>query len=204
MNTQTADFILASASPRRRQLLQQIGVRFVVAPANVPEHLREGERPEDYVIRLARAKAQAGFQAQTDAVLPVLGSDTAVVHNGRILGKPRDQNDAVDMLMSLSGSCHQVLSGIAMVGAKHAVACAVETSVYFRTLSREQCQRYWFTGEPADKAGSYGIQGLAAVFVDRIEGSYSNVVGLPLAETTDLLAEFGIDVWQRGEDGDEL
>ncbi|MDM3871732.1 Maf family protein [Porticoccus sp. W117] len=191
-----ADFILASGSPRRSQLLQQIGAAFAVAPANVPEQVLADEMPRDYVTRLALAKAQAGFDAQRESRLPVLGSDTAVVHGGRILGKPRDQQDAVDTLMSLSNSCHQVLSGIAMVDGQHSVTRYVETSVHFRTLNKQQCQRYWETGEPMDKAGSYGIQGLAAVFVERIEGSYSNVVGLPLAETADLLAEFGIEVWR--------
>ena len=196
MSTPRADFILASGSPRRRQLLQQIGAQFVVAPTDVPEYPIPGEAPQEYVTRLALAKAQAGFAAQTDSQLPVLGSDTAVVCDDRILGKPENKDEAVEMLMSLSGRCHQVLSGIAMVNSERHIVRAVETSVHFRTLSTEQCLRYWQSGEPADKAGGYGIQGLAAVFVERIEGSYSNVVGLPLAETSDLLAEFGIEVWK--------
>ncbi|UTW45021.1 septum formation inhibitor Maf [bacterium SCSIO 12696] len=190
------DFILASASPRRRELLQQVGACFQVVAANVPEQRLPGEAPEDYVTRLALAKARAGFAAQDGAALPVLGSDTTVVYGDQVLGKPRNREHGIDMLSMLSGSTHRVLSGVAMVAAGKESLRLVETLVTFRTLSNLQCQQYWQTGEPADKAGGYGIQGLAAVFVKRIKGSYSNVVGLPLAETADLLAEFGIAVWK--------
>ena len=191
-----ADFVLASGSPRRRELLAQIGAQFTVTAVDIPEHQLNAEVPDDYVTRLALAKARAGFERRGDIQLPVLGSDTAVVLGDRIFAKPVDCDDAVAMLMSLSGRSHRVLSAVAIVTADRAEVQRVETRVHFRKLTRQQCQRYWQTGEPADKAGGYGIQGLAAVFVDSIEGSYSNVVGLPLAETCDLLRAFGIEVWK--------
>ena len=196
--TVSTDFILASGSPRRRELLAQIGAQFTVAAVDVPEHRVDAESPEDYVTRLALAKARAGFECQGEICLPVLGADTAVVLGDDIFGKPLTGDDAIAMLMRLSGRSHRVLSAVAVVAAERADVRLVETQVYFRSLNKQQCQRYWQTGEPEDKAGSYGIQGLAAIFVDKIEGSYSNVVGLPLAETCDLLREFGIEVWKEG------
>ena len=200
------DFILASGSARRRELLQQIGAQFVVQPADIPEHVLPNETPEAYVTRLALEKAQAVYQQsvcqqpvlqkQGGGFLPVMGSDTSVVLGDQILGKPESKEHCIEVLMQLSGNTHRVLSGIAMVQGEQAVSQCIETIVQFRTLTKEQCERYWHTGEPADKAGGYGIQGLAAVFVERIEGSYSNVVGLPLAETADLLRRFNIDVWK--------
>lgn len=194
--TAPVDFILASGSPRRRELLEQIGACFAVAPVDIAEHSLDSEPPRDYVIRLALEKAQTGYARQKEPRLPVLGSDTAVVLGNQIYGKPANEAEAIEILMSLSGRSHTVMSGVAMVDGERQSVCLVETEVHFRELTEQQCRQYWATGEPADKAGGYGIQGLAAVFVDRISGSYSNVVGLPLAETVDLLSEFGIRVWK--------
>lgn len=190
-----ADLILASASPRRRELLQQIGVRILTCPVDLEERLLPGEAPQAFVERLAREKAEAGFR-QAGGRLPALGSDTAVVLGERVMGKPRDERDAVEMLMSLSGRTHQVMTGVAVADGRRTLARVVSTEVRFNTLSEAQCRRYWATGEPCDKAGGYGIQGLGAVFVAAINGSYSAVVGLPLAETAALLAEFEVPIWQ--------
>jgi len=193
-----ARLLLASRSPRRRELLAQIGVVVDCLPIELDERVLPGETPACYVARLALAKARAGFaQAQRG---PVLGSDTTVVCDGNILGKPVDEADCVAMLMHLSGRVHQVLTAVALVEGSHEAVRSVTTDVLFRSLSEAECRRYWGTGEPQDKAGSYGIQGLAAVFVERIEGSYSSVVGLPLQETAALLAQFGIPVWQAREE----
>ncbi|WP_207061327.1 nucleoside triphosphate pyrophosphatase [Motiliproteus sp. SC1-56] len=187
--------VLASQSPRRRELLQQIGVPFDTLKVEVDETALPAEAPADYVERLAQDKARAGLALRPSAT--VLGSDTTVVCDGAILGKPADEAEAVAMLMRLSGSSHQVVTGIALVRADRTEIRTVVTEVHFRELTEVECRRYWHTGEPADKAGAYGIQGLGAVFVDRIEGSYSAVVGLPLSETASLLTAFGIPLWQQ-------
>lgn len=189
-----AGLVLASASPRRRELLQQIGVQFSVLPVDICEDVHPDEDPETYVARLAKEKAEAGL-ARSDAAA-VLGSDTSVVMSGEILGKPVDADDAERMLMSLSDSNHQVMTGVALATAQETQVCVVTTVVHFKELSPETCRAYWQSGEPRDKAGAYGIQGLGAVFVDRIEGSYSSVVGLPLAETAEMLTQAGIPIWQ--------
>jgi len=188
------DIYLASASPRRAELLEQIGVTFTVLDVDVDEQHRPGETPVDYVTRLALAKAHAG-RALLDAVdsRPVLGADTTVVAGDRIMGKPRDMEDAVAMLLDLSGRVHQVISAVALAGAHAAVRASI-SDVKFRTLSAAECQAYWKTGEPQDKAGGYAIQGRAAQFVERLEGSYSGVMGLPLYETALLLKEFKINI----------
>lgn len=192
---------LASASPRRRELLRQIGVEFTTLNVDVDEQLQPGELPDAYVERLAVAKAQAGWQKSQSALrLPVLGADTTVVCDGRIMGKPLDRDDALAMLKQLSGRTHQVLSAIALVQDASMEVRVVETRVRFRELSEQECENYWLTGEPKDKAGAYGIQGYAAVFVSGIEGSYSNVVGLPLLETAELLAKFAVPVWRSEGD----
>ncbi len=190
------DLILASASPRRRELLTQIGVDFVTRPVDLPEILQPGEAPDAFVRRLALEKARAGYAAG-DGRCPALGSDTAVVVDEYILGKPVDEAEAVAMLLSLSGRRHRVLTGVALVEASRIESRVVTTVVEFARLSEAQCRRYWASGEPRDKAGAYGIQGLGAVFVTRIEGSYSAVVGLPLAETAELLEGFGVPIWNR-------
>ncbi|MCZ6888495.1 MAG: Maf family protein [Gammaproteobacteria bacterium] len=188
--------ILASASPRRAALLEQIGVHFEVQPVHVDESSLDGECPRDYVTRLARLKASA----IPEASVPVLGADTAVVLDEKIFGKPSDEHDAVAMLMALSGRQHQVLTGIAVCGgssdARRCEALCVGATVGFVDISESDARRYWKTGEPADKAGGYGIQGIGGIFAERISGSYSAIVGLPLFETEQLLRSFNVDTWQ--------
>jgi septum formation protein len=180
---------LASASPRRRELLAQLGYPFEVLSLDVPEELAPGEAAGDYAQRLAAAKALAGWQ-RCEGRLPVLGADTIVVLDGVVLEKPRDQADAERMLASLSGRRHQVMTAVALAGKPGVSVTLVTTDVTFRVLSAEEITEYWHTGEPTDKAGAYGIQGLAGRFVSRIEGSYTAVVGLPLLETDLLLKQY--------------
>lgn len=188
---------LASASPRRAELLGQIGVPFQRVSASIDETPREGEEPAVYVERLALEKAQAGLQQlRQEAGAVVLGADTAVVLDGRILGKPQDRADALAMLAALSGREHQVLTAVALCSATRSASVVVASQVRFAPISPGQAEAYWASGEPLDKAGSYAIQGLGAVFVAGMSGSYSAVVGLPLCETASLLAEFGIPCWQ--------
>jgi septum formation protein len=187
-----ADLVLASASPRRSALLAGIGVRFTVVPAHIDETPRLSEPPRDYVSRLALAKARA-IADTIGGALPVLGADTTVVCDGRLLGKPVSAADAVAMLMALSGRTHQVFTAVALVRGAAAAGVVVETAVTFRELSTAECRAYWRSGEPADKAGGYALQGMGGIFVTRIEGSYSGVVGLPVAETYKLLRDFAID-----------
>jgi septum formation protein len=189
------DFVLASASPRRAELLRQIGADFLPRAVDLDETPLPAERPEDYVLRLALAKALAAHSQ--DGALPVLGADTTVVVDDSILGKPVDEDDAVAMLMALSGRHHQVFTGVAMVDGMRRETRLSVTDIVFATLTEAQCRRYWRTGEPTDKAGAYAIQGLGAVFVTRMSGSYSGVVGLPLLETRELLDLFGIAYWKR-------
>ncbi|PCF97204.1 Maf family protein [Vreelandella nigrificans] len=183
---------LASSSPRRKALLASIGVPVSVLPSNVDETPLAGEQAEAYVERLAIAKAQA---AVPKTALPVLGSDTAVVVDGTIMGKPCDEQDAAAMLSALSGRTHQVLTAVAVVGPLGVLSCCVTTQVKMRAIQPHEIANYWQTGEPADKAGGYAIQGLAAVFVEEIHGSHSAVVGLPLFETTRLLCQQGVTIW---------
>lgn len=189
------DVLLASQSPRRQELLAQIGVRFAQLAVAVPEQHQTGEAATAYVQRLALCKAAAGARLRPD--LPVLGADTVVVLADQILEKPRDRADGLAMLQRLSASTHQVLTGIALCHGGRQVSRVVRSEVHFRKISPEEAEKYWETGEPRDKAGGYGIQGLGAVFVEHLAGSYSNVVGLPLMETAQLLAEFGVPVWQE-------
>lgn len=192
-----ATLYLASGSPRRRELLTQIGVPFLTQIAPIDENALPGESPLAYVERLARAKGHAGLAALADADgAVVLGADTAVVLDGRILGKPRDRADALATLHALSGRSHQVLTAVALVSRERQASQVVTSQVTFRPLTQAEIEAYWASGEPQDKAGSYGVQGLAAVFVSQLQGSYSAVVGLPLCETAALLAEFAIPCWQ--------
>jgi len=184
--------VLASASPRRRELLAQAGFCFEVHPAHIPEDPLPGEDPIAYVTRLAREKAQAVFaQRATDAEaarnLAVLGADTTVTLDKAILGKPEDAADAARMLGLLSGRTHRVITGVALVTAEGAQVAAEVTAVRFLTLGEEEIAAYIATGEPMDKAGAYAIQGLAARWIPRIEGCYFNVVGLPIALVSTLL-----------------
>jgi len=183
---------LASASPRRRELLTQIGIGYHVVTAAVDETRHGDETPELYVLRLALHKARAGREGISAAdPRPVLGADTAVVIDGEVLGKPRDQAEGIAMLRRLSGVTHHVYTGVALVGDQEATRLSV-SAVTFRTVSLEECTGYWHTGEPADKAGAYAIQGRGAIFISRLEGSYSGVMGLPLFETAELLRDAGI------------
>ena len=192
---------LASSSPRRCELLAQLGVRFEVVAQSVPEERLPHESPEAFAQRLAVEKARAGQALlSADINLPVLGADTIVVVDDDILGKPKDKADALAMLAQLSGGSHRVLSAVAVVGRddmgqdKTMVRCS-ESRVRFRALRDGEAEAYWATGEPVDKAGAYGIQGLAAVFIEHLEGSYSGVMGLPLFEAGELLRAFGIEIF---------
>ncbi len=183
--------ILASQSPRRRQLLAQLGYSFSCQPADIDETVIVGELPEQYVRRLALQKAQCIADRQ-QSNSTVIGSDTSVVIAQQILGKPKDFADAQRLLQLLSGKVHQVLTAVAVVKAEISKTVLVTTNVEFKTLSTDEIQQYWLTGEPKDKAGGYGIQGTGGQFVKQISGSYSAVVGLPLYETAQLLTEFGL------------
>ncbi|MBB3189729.1 Maf family protein [Halomonas cerina] len=185
---------LASASPRRRDLLASIGVAVEVCPVDIDETPRPGEPADAYVTRLAREKALAGARLSP---LPVLGSDTAVVRDGEILGKPEGRSHAAAMLSSLSGRSHEVLTAVAVSGPAGLLETCVPTRVVMRVIDEDEIRAYWATGEPVDKAGGYAIQGLAAVFIARLEGSHSAVVGLPLFETASLLARQGVPIWNR-------
>ncbi len=192
-----ATLYLASGSPRRRELLAQIGVPFVTLSASIDETALPGEAAPGYVERLALDKARAGLASLSDCSdAVVLGADTAVVLDGQILGKPQDRAEALGMLAALSGREHQVLTAVALVSRARSTVQVVSSRVSFRALQPGEAEAYWATGEPCDKAGSYGIQGLAAVFVSQLQGSYSAVVGLPLCETAQLLNEFAISCWQ--------
>lgn len=182
--------VLASTSPRRRELLSQLGVAFEVLSVAVDERPLPGELAADHVCRLALSKARAGVAELPEAC--VLGADTVVVVEGDILGKPRDAQEAAAMLRRLSGRTHVVLTGVACLhGSAHGVRLS-ESRVSFRPLSAPEISAYCGTGEPLDKAGAYAIQGRAAAFIRHLEGSYSGVMGLPLYETADLLAAAGI------------
>jgi septum formation protein len=190
------DFVyLASASPRRSELLRQIGVPFRVRPADIKEEQLAGEDPPTYVRRLAAAKADAVWDAVKAEQRPVLAADTAVVLDGAVLGKPSGTAEADSMLGRLSGRTHEVLTAVALRDGADRVTLLTTSEVRFRTTTQAERLAYCATGEPFDKAGGYGIQGYAAVFVEELRGSYSNVVGLPLFETAALLARAGLGFW---------
>jgi septum formation protein len=184
---------LASASPRRRELLAQIGVRWVLLPTDVDEASLPGEAPAGYVDRLALAKARDAFARMPPGrPAPVVAADTAVVIGGQLLGKPAGEADCARMLRLLSGAVHEVFSAVAVLSAQGESCALSRTEVEFRDIAADEIAAYWRSGEPADKAGAYGIQGLGAVFVRAIRGSYSGVMGLPLFETAALLAGHGL------------
>ena len=187
---------LASQSPRRKQLLEQLGVAFDLLQVDVPEVRRPDESAEDYVSRVARAKAQAGFSAVRDRndTAIVLGADTEVVLDDRVFGKPRDAEDAMSMLRALSGRTHRVISTVYCMADSREQAATSISDVRFAELGETEMQAYAATGEPLGKAGAYAIQGRAAVFIEHLSGSYSGVVGLPLHETVRLLKAFGVRV----------
>jgi len=190
----TVQIILASASPRRRELLDQIHIAYRVYPLDIDETPLPDETPLAYVQRLAAEKSAAAV-AQLGDSLPVLAADTAVVLDDVIMGKPKDRDDALAMLRQLSGKMHRVYSAISLRGREHGEAVSI-TEVTFRPLTEDEMAAYWHSGEPADKAGSYAIQGLGAVFVAAINGSFSGVVGLPLFETAELLSRQGIGIYR--------
>lgn len=187
--------ILASASPRRRELLATIGVEPRVRPVLIDETPHPDEAPLAYVTRLAREKALAAEVAPGQAVL---GADTVVVLGERILGKPRDKADGLAMLAALSGGEHRVITAVAVTGPAGLLEAAVTTRVWMREISNAEAEVYWASGEPGDKAGGYAVQGLASIFVTRLEGSYSAVAGLPLHESAELLRRQGLPLWSGG------
>lgn len=188
-----AHIYLASRSPRRQELLRQVGVRFVVVSADVAEQPRPGQDPADYAGAMALAKARAAHvPARAAPALPVLGADTDVVIDDEILGKPAGRDEALAMLGRLSDRTHAVFSAVAVVQGGRVETALSVTQVKFGPITPAQAEAYWDTGEPADKAGAYAIQGGAARFVREIHGSYSGVVGLPLYETLELLGRFGV------------
>ncbi|MFW2438312.1 MAG: Maf family protein [Arenicellales bacterium] len=188
------DLILASASPRRRELLKQIGIKFeVISHLDVDETLKSSETPDQYVSRLAEEKARAGYAIvyndSENCKIPVLGADTCIALDGEILGKPADREDGIAMLQRLSGRSHQVLTALCLYDGQLAHETLSRSTVSFKVIELHEIEQYWDTGEPADKAGAYAIQGAAARFVVDLHGSYSGVVGLPLYELSELLAE---------------
>jgi len=189
-------FYLASKSPRRSQLLGEVGLEFSVLEPEVDETIGDAEAPERAVVRLAREKAQAGFALLCGGAAdlhPVLAADTVVVAGEHIMGKPDAAPRAREMLERLSGRTHRVLTAVALHDGEAVRDRTSETLVTMKTLARWEIERYWATGEPRDKAGGYAIQGFGSGFVSRLEGSYSGVVGLPMFETRELLTSVGID-----------
>lgn len=184
---------LASASPRRHQLLELVGIPHIVTPADVDETRAPDEPAPTYVSRLAMDKATKVHRQYRD--LPVLGADTTVSVDDHILEKPQDEKDCVRMLNLLSGREHDVITGVCLVGGRHPWMGQVRTIVHFRKISSSEMRAYWATGEPRGKAGAYAIQGLGAVFVEKITGSYTNVMGLPLFEVCESLRGCGIPIW---------
>ncbi|WP_275672803.1 Maf family protein [Marinomonas algicola] len=197
--------ILGSASPRRQELLALLVADFSIVPANIDESLKESELADDYVLRMASEKAHAAFIKWSQSFEGiggspiVIGADTSVVVDGKVLGKPNSFDEAYTMLRSLSGRSHQVMTAVCLFDSrfKHYQTANVVTDVTFRVISDLEIEQYWKTGEPKDKAGSYAIQGLGSVFVSSIVGSYSAVVGLPLFETAQLFESLGIHPLQE-------
>ncbi|MCG3163317.1 MAG: Maf-like protein YhdE [Acidobacteria bacterium] len=189
--------VLASSSPRRAELLRAAGINFTVRAADIDETVKPDELPRDYVLRLSREKARAVVRGDELA----LGADTTVVINGQIAGKPVDDRDAERMLRALGGRWHEVLTGVALTRAGKTVSDIASTRVKFAELSEAEINWYISTGEPMDKAGAYAIQGHAALFIERIEGSYSNVVGLPLQLVYRLAGRMGVELLRIADCG---
>jgi len=190
---------LASSSPRRQQLLDQISIRYHVIHPDIKESPHTGESPVDYAVRIAAEKARSGFRLlslnSTESirpVLPVLGADTVVSMDDKIMGKPDNKADAIDMLQQLSGRSHEVVTAVTLFTQDQERIINCNSTVTFRKISEEECEHYWLSNEPNDKAGGYAIQGIAAIFISNLSGSFSGVMGLPLFETAKLLEDFGI------------
>ncbi len=193
--SQHPDIYLASRSPRRRELLDQINVYYQVVMPDVPEQQQPLESPEDYVLRLALSKAKAGWSMiPATEKRPVLGADTVVVMDGVVMEKPLGRDESMAMLTALSGQTHQVMTAIALVTESDYDSALSISQVFFRQITEQEKAAYWATGEPEGKAGGYAIQGMAAAFVERIEGSYSGIMGLPLFEVTKMLAQKNIHI----------
>lgn len=191
---------MASASPRREKLLRQLGVNFVSEPQDIIEEKRIDESPEKFVKRMAEEKASSAFGKRKEKDIVVVASDTIVVCDKRVLGKPKDKSDGIKMLLTLSNKTHRVLSAVTVANTLRYKSTVSETSVSFREISEIEAECYWDSGEPEGKAGGYAIQGCGAVFVQSINGSYSGVMGLPLFQTAQLLSEFGIHSWQSASE----
>ena len=191
-----SNLFLASASPRRRELLALLGIPFEVVSNDIVERQAKGESAYAYVERLAREKAEAGIQGRSGVVI---GSDTLGVLDGVVLEKPRDKEDALRMWRAMSGRSHEILTSVAVTDGTSTESRVVLTEVFFRQVSEAEMAYYWMTGEPQDKAGAYAIQGVGGAFVERINGSYHAVVGLPLVETAELLSIYGIRVLNSDE-----
>ena len=187
----TYQVVLASSSPRRAELLRQMAIRFKVCPPDIEETIRTWETPLGHVKRMATAKVAA----REGSAFPRLAADTLVVYRGVIFGKPRDRQEGMEMLNALAGTEHTVLTAVALLKDKKCSCVVSQSKVWMLPISHTLIEKYWETGEPEDKAGSYGLQGIGAVFVDRIEGSPSGVAGLPIQETEKLLHTNGIDTW---------
>jgi len=196
-STAAPELVLASASPRRCDILHALGLTFSVQSISIDERPRAGELPQELVVRLAIQKAAA---ATVLGHFAVLGSDTIVVLDDSILGKPRDRHDGVDMLLRLSGRSHLVLTAVALRTNEGTATALASTKVQFRDINRDEATRYWHSGEPRDKAGGYGIQGMGGMFVAAINGSFSAVMGLPVFETAALLRAVGIEVVKHKSD----
>jgi septum formation protein len=195
MNSHLPLICLASVSPRRRELLAQIGVPHIVVGADIDETTQIGEAPREYVLRMARQKALT--VRERGESLPVLAADTTVVLDDVIYGKPRDREDGLAMLGRLSGRTHAVMTAVALADSRGVAVQLSVSTVRFRDLSSQECAEYWETGEPRDKAGGYAVQGAAAVFIESLSGSYSGVMGLPLFETAGLLRAAGVPYWEK-------
>ncbi len=194
-NSETTRLVLASSSPRRKTLLEQIGLSFTVCPVDIDENWRDSDNDvESYIRRMAQEKATAGL-ALVAADSVVLAADTAGDLHGQLLVKPRDRADAIAMLEAMAGNTHKVITAVTVMTREHLETVVSTSEVSFRAIERLEIEQYCDSGEPFDKAGAYGIQGKGAVFVDKIAGSYSGIVGLPLCETASLLARFGITCW---------
>ena len=195
-----ADFVfLASASPRRRELLRQIGVACRVLKVAVDESVQSSEAPTEYVSRLAVLKADTGWNTQASPDAVVLAADTSVVLHGEIFGKPQNAADGAAMLLKLSGQTHEVLTAVAVRTATGSACRVSRSEVTFRAIERAEASAYWGTGEPQDKAGGYAVQGLGAIFIAHLNGSFSGVMGLPLFETAALLTSAGVAHWRASE-----